>query len=106
MYDEEYDNDAAFLEEFEIDIDPFVVDGTEYWVCGTLRVEYYTEQVEIDYPTMTRREPEFVVTDIYLDVEFIDMDDQLVTTTTNMENAINNYFDKTKVLEMLRDGIY
>ena len=106
MYDEEYDNDAAFVEEIEINIDPFVVDGNQYWLCGTLRVEYYREEVAIDYPTMTRYETEFVVTDTYLDVEFIDMDDNLVTTTVSMENAINNYFDKTKVLEMLTDSIY
>jgi hypothetical protein len=105
MYDEEYD-DVLFKEEFEVNIDSFMVDGIEYSVSGTLRVEYYTEDVAIDYPTMTRHETEFVIRDTELDVNFTDMDNNSVNTTISMDKAITKYFDKTKVLEMLRDSIY
>jgi len=105
MYDEEYDDDV-FKEEFEINIDSFMVDGIEYFVSGTIHVEYYTEYVAIQYPTMTRHETEFFIMDTVLDVNFTDMDNNSVNTTISMDKAITKYFDKTKVLEMLRDSIY
>lgn len=101
--DDEYDyDDENGMTQVDVNIEDFKVANKSYFVSGIVEIEWRELIVEIDYPLMTRKQTEYEIDDCLIDVTFSDENGEIVEPTTEMQIALDEYFDDERLKDILR----